>query len=490
MSESSASSVENPRRRERQPTTLNSRPPRHRLDLIPYLALTEPLVVGEVQIGPYLVLGSTMYPSASVRRTADSMVRYHRLYDGGAIPNPTVIASADGSELPIKASDARMEHIDRSIEAFRYSALLADRTGHGPNSTHLHVEAYGFGENARPWLTVRSRFTQIMGVRGLRHRSWPHISPVQLATSQLDRELLDQLAACAALASRKAVHLWRGIWWFNQAHHDDPYMPIEFSILSLATAFEALIRPPGPKVEGLQAAVRKALGTSDFDGWVSDFYNSRSDISHGSNAWEPRFGARRHVDHYRIAKRLFPVLVEGRLVDLGVRQKTDQFMQSMRRHVLSRLLTADSELVDRLVPETLDSLRGPRNAARRLDLKFLPIRLNDDDFSTPAAKYAELLEWLRRIAISACRSAAVRWPEARTRYHELRRQFAAGMPPIRSAGVIAPETDEAAFFGALMRAPEHRPIIGDISLVDLAESMQAVEWRRQMASLRESTGLG
>ena len=162
----------------------------------------------------------------------------------------------------------------------------------------------------------------------------------------------------------------------------------------------------------------------------------------------------------------------------------------MRRSLISRLLVADGELVDRLAPETLQSLRSRRNLSKRRDLKFLSIRLNDDDFATPSAKYTELLDWLRRLAISGCRSAAARWSDEKASFLSLKRQFATGVPPIHSAGVGPPDgVDERAFLDALVRAPEHRPIVGDVSFVDLAESMRAVEWRRQRAELRETTGL-
>lgn len=438
-------------------------------------------------VGPFRVLAPTIYASAGVRRSATSMVNYHRLYDGSPIPEPSVIACVDGSELPVAAPLARMQTIEWSIEAFRYAALLTNRDGHGPNSTHLHVEAYRFKEGAKGSLTVNSRFTRVYGVRRHRQRSWVHISPVWLARGRLDHNLLAQLGACTRLHSRQAIRLWRALWWFNRAHHDDPYMPLEFSILSLASAFEALVKPDD-KVKGLQAAIAAALGSSEFDDWVAEFYGARSAISHGQSAWQPLFGSRHHIDHYRVATRLFPVLVEHRLVELRRRPAGDPFIQSMHRHVLTQLLHADADLIDRLVPHTFRSLRLRRNRDRRLELKFLSVRLNADDLSTQSEKYEELLEWLRRIAVSMCRSAAARWPDDKAAFGVLRQQFARGMPSISTAVTVPLETDETRFFDDLSHTPEHRSVLIDISLAELGDAMREVEWRRQMAHLRGSAG--
>lgn len=457
---------------------------KHRLDVIPMLALSEPVTVAEVCVGPFRDLAATMFPTSHLRRAAQSMVSYHRLYNGGPIPNPAVIATAGQGPLPVSPGPAEDERIGRSIEAFRYAALLANRTGHGPNSTHLHLERYECRPGRGRYLTIRSRYVQLLGVQRHRQRSWAHVSPIWMPRGGLDRELLNQLGDVVPKRSKLARRLWRSLWWFNQAHHDDPYQPLEFSILCLATAFEALIRPSN-KVADLQKFIRQALGTREFDDWVVDFYGARSAISHGDEAWQPLFGARAHIDHYRVGMRLFPPLVEHRLVELGVRSQPHPLLLSMARGHVARLLSSDEDLISRLEGHTFRTLRLRKNTPLRLEVRFLTVRLNHEDLSTPSRRYRDLLEWLRGIAIAACRSAAARWPADRGHFTALRTQFESGIPSIGGAHFIPHGVDPNSFFDEIAKRPEERAVLADISLADLADAMQEAEARREIVSLRE-----
>jgi hypothetical protein len=458
-------------------------PPAHRLDLIPLLALSEVISVGSVALGPFQVLAPTMYPRASVRRIAEGMTRYHRLPNGGRIVTQSVVAGADLGALPPEPGAAEAERIERSIEAFRYVALLSNRLGHGPNSTHLHIERYGFREGRGRYLTVRSRFMNVFGVKNYQQRAWPQVTPASVRSNVLDGDLLKQLSSVVNGRSKAARRLWRALWWFNQAHHDDPYQPLEFSILTLATAFEALIRP-SEKVAGLQRALHRAFGTHDFDDWVRDFYGARSAISHGDEAWQPLFGAHAHIDHYRVASRVFPRLVEQRLVELEVREQPHPLMLSFARGEIERLLVSDEELIGQLLPHSFVTLRQGRNWKLRLDLRFLPVRLNREDFSTPATHYEELIDWIRKIALSACRSGAARYPADRPTYRALSAELARGIPGWSSVHLIPHGQATEAYLEKQSQTPRERPLLGDISLTDLAEAMQAAEERRQMAQIR------
>jgi len=457
--------------------------PTHRLDVVPMLALSDVVTVGVIAVGPSSRLARTMYPEAGVRRNALRMVNYHRLHDGRRVANPSLVAASGGGPLPANPTAVEEERIGRSIEAFRYVALLANRSGHGPNSTHLQLENYRFRDGRSRYLTIRSRFTNAMGISNHQQRAWGHISPVYLHSSNLDATLLHGLGEAVRGRSKLARRLWRALWWFNQAHHDDPYQPLEFSILSLATAFEALVRPSN-KVADLKKAVGEAIGGNELDRWVQEFYGSRSAISHGDAAWQPMFGAHAHVDHYRIAKFVFPLLVEQRLAELRVRQPPDPFNLAMRRLHITNLLSSDEELIARLLPLAFTDLKLRRNHAARQDVRFLPVRLNHEDFSTFPARYAELLAWVRRIAVSACRSAYQRYPTERTEFRALAARFEGGIPELAGSRYIPPGVDVNAYFGELDRRPERRELLEGISLVELAEAMSAIDSRRQMTELR------
>ena len=82
------------------------------------------------------------------------MANYHRRYSGARIENPTAIGGVGGGPLPVDPSPAEAEYIARSIEAFRYVALLANHSGFGANSTHLHVEHYEFSEGTGRYLNA------------------------------------------------------------------------------------------------------------------------------------------------------------------------------------------------------------------------------------------------------------------------------------------------------------------------------------------------
>lgn len=461
-------------------TTKNG-PRTHRLDLIPFIAMDRSIQVGAVTVGPFKDLSLSMYPESAQRRLAGSIVGYHRLYDGKRVPNPSVIADVDGGELSVEAPLAKARTIQYSIEAFRYAAWLAGPEPFGPNSTHLHVESYRFRDDSAGQLTHVSRYGRVFGISNYTKRSWVHIAPVAVRIRNLDEALLKQLGACTRLHSKEATRLWRGLWWFNQAHHDDPYMPYELSILSLASAFEAIVRPDD-KIKGLRAAIRRAVGTNDFDDWVGEFYGARSAISHGDAAWQPLFGAHAHIAHYRVASRVFPFLVEEQLVKLGRRPREQGLVKAVRGHYLQRLLSADADLIDALLTHSFRSLALHRNAGRIEDLRFLGVQLNREDRSTPSAKYADLKEWLRIIALSACRSASRRWPADKQAFKELSRQFQVGVPPLSSApfvGALGELLEDAT-------TPAFRPVLGIMNLVELAEAMEAAEERREEAVAREA----
>ncbi len=455
----------------------------HRLDLIPLVALTEVISIGSVVVGPFDTLAPTMFPRPAVRRVAAGMARYHRLPNGGSIANQSIVASADNSALPFEPGASEAELIGRSIEAFRYVALLSNRLGHGPNSTHLHIERYGFREGRGRYLTVRSRYMNVMGIKNHQQRAWPQVTPVSIPRGALDRDLLDQLARVVPARAKAARRLWRALWWFNQAHHDDPYQPLEFSILTLATAFEALIRP-SEKVAGLQQAIDRAFGTRDFDGWVRDFYGARSAISHGDEAWQPLFGAHAHIDHYKVASKVFPHLIEQRLVELGVRDAPHPMMLSFARGEIERLLASDEDLIARLLSHSFGTLRLGRNWKARMDLRFLAIRLNGEDRATSTERYGELIEWIRGIALSACRSGAARFPSERAAYRALALELVRGNPDWSSTHSIPGGVNAEAFLEEQSLAPRERPLLGDISLTDLAEAIRAADMRQEMARLR------
>ena len=139
-------------------------------------------------------------------------------------------------------------------------------------------------------------------------------------------------------------------------------------------------------------------------------------------------------------------------------------MQAMFRNFLVRLLRSTQVLIARLIPHTFQSLKLKRSAADRLELQFLSVRLNDQDFATRSERYAELVEWIRGIALSACRSAMVRYPAEREDFRQIASLFATSIPPFSHGGAVPLGMSVADFFDHIAAQPESRHVLEGIFL--------------------------
>lgn len=473
---------------------------RYRLDLIPLVALGRPLRLDRFVFGPYEDLRAELFVDPAIRRTADQIVAAHRDSAGKKLRYVTVMARDQRAQVQAfqEPVPAIVEHqAARALEAFRYLCLRSDRMGWGPNSTHLHHQQYSFTAGSDHHLTVRSRYVRFIGISNPKIRPFLHMSQVQLRSDQIDAELTEQLGRLIRVNKPSARRIWRALWWFNDAHQDHPYERIENSILALASAFEALLRPQPfvrgqTKAEAFAIALATSLGVDDLSSWAQAFYRSRSQIIHGDEDWSAMFGPSGHVSHYRVARKTFQEVLERRVRLILPGPGTDpgrlqaDFMADMRARSLARMVVANGSLMARFTVHDFASLQLRRNARFAWEISVLPVLLNDEDVGTPSADYARMLEWLRSIAVSGCRSGAQRWRADAARFHELRREFERGVPAL-SGVVMAPAgADFMAALEADRQLPERRPVLGHTtSVTDLAEAMRDISNRIDVARLRE-----
>ena len=151
---------------------------------------------------------------------------------------------------------------------------------------------------------------------------------------------------------------------------------------------------------------------------------------------------------------------------------------------LGRLRISDREIIDRLTRLDFQQLKLRRHRLAAYELSVLPVLLNDEDQSTDADDYRRLIDWLRPLAVSACRSGAARWPADRPAFDALRAEFASGTPGLRSVVSVPAGADLDAAILAKRGEPAMRPVIGRSTLTDLSEAMSDAERRRQRAAIR------
>lgn len=464
---------------------------RDRLDFMPWLQLDAPVELGQYVAVPFRASARQLFPRSETRRNAERLLKVFRRADGRPVEDAVVIVRAGPKPLSEELRAGDQVRFARAVEAFRYLVLVRPGLGvaYGPNTSHLRLESFTFPQRRgqRFELTIQSRYGRHMGVTKPEVRLPLHLAPATVSAAQLDSDLRADLASQVTdLRGKARARLFRALWWHNLAHRDDRDEPSEYALLCLASAFEALVRP-SDKVKGLQAAVQGATGCSDFDVWVDGFYKARSAISHGDLAWQPLHGPYRHVSHYEVASEVFRLLVRDFLARLTSRASpADSLLRSLRSSSASRLLSSDREVIDRFLPHDFHSLRLRRNARVAWEVAYIPVLLATADRTTRTEDYQRLLDWLRLIALSACRSAAARFPGDAMRYVELRRAFQVGIPPLWEASFvpIGKGVSIEKVLAAQASQPERRGVLGGTSLTDIAEAMREAESRRDLARYR------
>lgn len=461
-------------------------PQRHRFDFFPWLLLSD-----SVQLGPFVAMPLSgvpagAFPTKRIAQRTRSLIRIYRNGDGSRIDDATVLPRSDGTLLAAQGSAREAANLQRAADALRYAILAANRPRWDfVTSTHLELAGYTFTPKSKAMVTFESRYMRLLALERPQVRPPIQVHQSRFDVGDLDSDLLGTLTAQIAKPdSKRRQRLWRSLWWFNRAHHDDPFQPWEFSMTALAIAYEALIRPQ-PKSDGLKRAVASALGTHDFDSWVEDFYAMRSGIVHGDVAWDPMYGEHRHVSHYRIATDLYPLMVNSHLQTMtGTAPPFAELTRAFAVGPITRMLHSDREIIERLTRLDFRQLKLKRNALAAYEVSALPVILNDEDQSTDADDYRRLIDWLRSVAVSACRSGAARWPADRPAFHALRTEFASGIPGLRSVVSVPAGADLEAAILAKRGEPAMRPVIGRSTLTDLAEAMSDAETRRQRAAIR------
>jgi hypothetical protein len=460
---------------------------RHRFDFFPWLLLSE-----TVQLGPFVALPLSRMPAAAfatrrIEQRTRSLIRIYRNGDGSCVDDATVLLKSDLTLLSAHATPREAAGLQRAADILRYAILIANRPRWNfVTSTHLELAGYTFTAKSRAMVTFESRYMRLLALERPQVRPPIQIHQAMFDATHLDPDLLTALTGQLTKPdSRGRRRLWRSLWWFNRAHHDDPFQPWEFSMTALAIAYEALVRPQ-PKSDGLKRAVAKAVGTHDFDAWVEDFYAMRSGIVHGDVAWDPMYGQYKHVSHYRIATDLYPLMVNRHLHQIGAASAPlGDLARAIAIGPLSRMLHSNREIIERLTAFDFQALKLKRNALAAYELRVLPVLLTDEDQSTPAAEYLRLTDWLRRLAVSACLSGAARWPVDRAVFHTLRREFAGGTPRLRSVVSVPAGADLEAALLAKQREPAMRALVGNATLTNVAEAMADADERRTRAAIRE-----
>lgn len=459
---------------------------RHRFDFFPWLLLSDP-----VQLGPFVALPLSRvpagaFPTKRIAQRTRSLIRIYRNGDGSRVDDATVLLKSDDTLLAGQSTLREAANLQRAADVLRYAILASNRPRWDfVTSTHLELAGYTFTPKSKAMVTFESRYMRLLALERPQVRPPIHLHQAPFDVSHLDGDLLTVLTSQITKPdSKRRQRLWRSLWWFNRAHHDDPFQPWEFSMTALAIAYEALVRPQ-PKSDGLKRAVATAVGTRDFDAWVEDFYAMRSGIVHGDVAWDPMFGEHRHVSHYRIATDLYPLMINTHLQAItGVTAPFAELTRAFSVGPVARMLHSDREIIDRLTQMDFQALKLKRNALAAYELSVLPVLLNDEDLSTTADAYGQLIDWLRRVAVSACRSGAARWPADRTTFDTLRKEFECGTPRPRSVVSVPAGADLEAAILAKQDEPAMRAVVGRSTLTDLAEAMADAERRRQSASIR------
>ncbi|NQT84893.1 hypothetical protein HQ563_17890 [bacterium] len=307
---------------------------RLRVVFMPWAGVEQAICVGAVTFWPWRSEAERMVPDAAIRGHLNRVFEAYVAHNGR--PVKTVTVCSHGRTDFRDLNDTEVENVLRARRALFFASfckralqcLESGATGLLPPTADLFAVTTREFEPGNNRIAVVTRSRIVLG---------PELGQIRFAKPFAlgggpcppDAELIQGLnKALGGRRPKKVVdRLFQALEWFRLAHIEEGEVSEPTRVVTMATAFELLLRAYGKKglaqgvdqrvqhpgmrkVWRLDKAKNTRLGLSKAAAWIWDFYNLRSAIVHGRAVAPNNLVYAGRISHLAVADMLFWQLVK------------------------------------------------------------------------------------------------------------------------------------------------------------------------------------
>jgi hypothetical protein len=280
--------------------------------MLPYLVVAESLEYKKIKINPY----DKAHVEKEDAKIQEHLKRLSPCFAYGNSQLVTQFSYAVTSVASREDSEQIRDSMRELVTIMRYDELSDERNGTSySNFDYFLVEIVGDIDEDREYYIYTSVFegrSEIILSPKDKFRPNNNVFP-KVFILRKDKRVISHFVESHGLnLTEKDRELYlRAMEWFNKSHKADPEVEISERILAMATALEALFGSPKEQIVAtLKSGLATLLGHRDkLDHWVDNFYDARSNISHGNKEPLPGYrskgASRPHIGYLYMARTIF-----------------------------------------------------------------------------------------------------------------------------------------------------------------------------------------